>query len=248
MSASVQPGLAISVRPYEFNRGIGTLGPNEVHVWFLANSASSEDVPALRSILSAEESERAARFRFEEDRTQYVQTRGNLRRLLGSYLGIPAGEIAFSCSEHGKPSLSPPTEALEFNVSHTRGMAVLGFCRRCRIGVDVERIRTDFQTSEIAERFFSETERIALRNVAVEHRHEAFFRIWTRKEAYIKALGEGLSHPLHLFDVSLDETARLLATRPDPGEAQRWRLEDLGLPEGFVAAVAVELAGGSGEN
>lgn len=249
MPVSAQPGLTISVRRYVPGQVTppGPLRPNEVQVWYLG-SDSREDLSSLWRILSAEESERATRFRFEEDRQQYVETRGSLRRLLGAYLGIPAAEVAFSCSEHGKPSLTP-NQNLEFNVSHTKGMAVLGFCRGCRIGIDVEHIRTDFQTSEIAERFFSETERAALRAIPLEQRHKAFFRIWTRKEAYIKALGEGLSHPLHQFDVSFDETARLIATRPDPVEAQRWQLENLVVPEGFVAAVAVEMAGGSsGEN
>ena len=247
MPVSAQPGLAISVRPYLPEISPEPLGPSEVHVWLLDN-CSSTHTSTFRRILSAEENERAARFRFEPDREQYVQTRGSLRQLLGSYLGIPAAEVAFSYSEHGKPSLRP-NQNLEFNVSHTKGMAVLGFCRRYRIGVDVERVRTDFQTSEIAERFFSEAERTALRAIPVEHRHRMFFRIWTRKEAYIKALGEGLSHPLHQFDVSLDETACLMATRPDPAEAQHWHLENLAVPEGFAAAMAIEMAGGlSGEN
>jgi len=245
MPVAVQSGIVISVRPFgPHSNGPADLRPNEVHIWLAESCKASEDLTDLRSVLSPEEAERASRFHFDPDRAQYIQTRGTLRRLLGSYLGIPAGEVAFDYSGHGKPSLGDTRHRLEFNVSHTRGMAVLGFCRAGRIGVDVEHIHTDFQTSEVAERFFSLAERTALRALPAEYRHQAFFRIWTRKEAYIKALGEGLSHPLHQFDVSLDDTARLIATRPDPSEAQRWRLENIAVPAGFAAAVAIETVGG----
>jgi 4'-phosphopantetheinyl transferase len=164
---------------------------------------------------------------------------------VGSYLDIPAARVRLEYAEHGKPGLAdiPSTVDLQFNVSHTEGMAIIGFCRGHRIGVDIERLRTDFRTAEIAERFFSLSERAALREVPATQSHECFFRVWTRKEAYIKALGEGLSHPLSQFDVSLDEIAQLLATRPNAAKAQRWRLQNLPISPDFVAAMAVEFDG-----
>src|SRR5208283_3082224 len=138
---------------------------------------------------------------------------------------------------------SASSDTLDFNVSHTAGLALLAFARGRKIGIDVERIRRDFGTAEIAERFFSKAERAALRELPQEQRHEAFFRCWTRKEAFIKALGEGLSHPLDQFDVSLDPhaPAALLATRPDAHEVDRWKLLDIRLLGDFVAALALEV-------
>jgi len=130
---------------------------------------------------------------------------------------------------------------LTFSVSHADGMAAFAFTRNRMIGVDVESIRKSFDTSGIAERFFSEAERAALQNLPAHKRHQAFFRCWTRKEAYIKALGEGLSYPLHRFDVSISENEpALLATRPNPAEAGRWLLRTLPVPAGYEGVLAVE--------
>src|SRR5208283_6416 len=137
---------------------------------------------------------------------------------------------------------SASSDTLDFNVSHTAGLALLAFARGRKIGIDVERIRRDFGTAEIAERFFSKAERAALRELPQEQRHEAFFRCWTRKEAFIKALGEGLSHPLDQFDVSLapGQPAALLAARPHAEEVTRWSLWDLQVPGDYSAALAAE--------
>src|SRR5439155_2208354 len=174
---------------------------------------------------------------------EFLISHGMLRMLLGSYLSIAPQEVCFQCGSHGKPELDCATvqSTLSFNISHTDGLALCAFSSRFRIGVDVEKVRTDFNTAEIAERFFSLAEREALRGLPAQEQHEAFFRCWTRKEAYIKALGEGLSHPLHQFDVSLRKTAvALLATRPVASDAAGWFLHAVPLPEGYVGAVAVE--------
>jgi 4'-phosphopantetheinyl transferase len=152
--------------------------------------------------------------------------------------------LCFEYSEYGRPGLATGSWAgdLDFNVSHSGGHALLGFARGRKVGLDIEKIRKDFGTGEIAERFFSEAERSALLDLPQEQKHEAFFRCWTRKEAFIKALGEGLSHPLDQFDVSLAPSvpAQLLATRPDAKEAQRWRIWDLQAPTGYTAALVAE--------
>lgn len=248
MAVAIETGLKFAIRPFHsgFDRIVAPcLDAHDVHVWYirLQDSDSSD----LHNLLSPDELERAARFRFQKHRAQFVLTRGTLRSLLGAYLDISPRQISFLYSEYGKPSLAEPAshQKLNFNLSHTDGMAIFAFTRGHRVGVDIENLRTDFRPEEIAERFFSVAERTALREISPARRHEVFFRVWTRKEAYIKARGEGLSHPLHQFDVSLDDAAALLTTRPDASEAQHWQLENLTIAPGFLAAAAVETHGAS---
>lgn len=248
MAVAIAPVLKFSIHPFVpglERAGLPHLNKNEVQIWFLGLNGHDASLPDLQNLLSSEERERAARFRFEKHRDQFVLTRGALRLLLASHLAASPRQISFRYSSHGKPCLTAPANGpeLDFNVSHTEGMAILGFTRGRRIGVDIEQLRRDFRVEEIAERFFSLAERAALREIPAERIHETFFRIWTRKEAYIKARGEGLSHPLHQFDVSLDDTARLLATRPDASQTQSWQLENLEIAPGYAAAAAVETCG-----
>lgn len=239
MEAAAERAVEFTIRVAEPGSVAPSIADHEVHIWVLRLDESQSTQP-LRDSLSPDESERASRFRFDKHRNQYVLTRGTLRSLLAGYLGIPAKEISFQYSKYDKPGLAQAQD-LDFNVSHTEGMAIFGFTRGHRIGVDIEHLRSDFRTDEIAERFFSFAEREALRKIPEARRHESFFRIWTRKEAYIKALGEGLSHPLHQFDVSLDNPAALLATRPHASEAHRWQFQNLEIAPEFAAAAAVEI-------
>lgn len=201
-------------------------------------------IEGFRSLLSPDELQRAGRFRFDIDRNSYIVSRGTLRSLLGSYLNVPPRQLRFTYSEYGRPSLAneTPGSKIDFNVSHSRRVALIAFARGRQIGVDVEYVRRGFGTSEVAERFFSTVERHALRELPHEQRHDAFFRCWTRKEAFIKALGEGLSHPLDQFDVSLapGSPAVLLATRPDSHEVHRWKLWNIDVPHEYAAALATE--------
>jgi 4'-phosphopantetheinyl transferase len=156
--------------------------------------------------------------------------------------GDPAG-VRFRFSEKGKPGIAEPhANRLEFNVAHSGDVILLAFTRGRAVGVDVEQIRTDFTTDEVAERFFSSSERRSLRSLAPAVRYEAFFRCWTRKEAYIKATGDGLSLGLDQFDVSLleEQPAKLLATRPDPLEADRWTMHHLNVKPGYAAALVCQ--------
>jgi 4'-phosphopantetheinyl transferase len=224
--------------------GTPALAEDEIHVWHQNLAPGRADVEALGSLLSPDEMERAMRFRFDANRNEFIVCRGTLRDLLGQYLSVSPKDLCFEYSEYGRPSLAAvhSEESLDFNVSHSGGHALLGFARGRKIGLDIEKVRWDFGTSEIAERFFSEAERSALRDLPQNQRHDAFFRCWTRKEAFIKALGEGLSHPLDQFDVSLAPSAlaQLLATRPDANEARRWRIWDLQAPTGYAAALVAE--------
>ena len=221
------------------------LRTGEIHVWRQNLDLPLSQVEAFASPLSNDEKIRARRFRFDIGRTEFVVSRGTLRVLLEAYQGVPADRLQFAYSEYGRPRLAVPAgpEPIEFNVSHSAGVALLAFSRFQRIGIDVEKVRREFDAVEIAENFFSESERALLRDLHPDMRHEAFFRCWTRKEAFIKALGEGLSHPRDAFDVSLapGEPAALLATRPDAREADRWSLREIAVPDSYVATLAVEL-------
>jgi 4'-phosphopantetheinyl transferase len=169
-----------------------------------------------------------------------------LRVLLAAYLGNSPERIVLSYSKYGKPLLSMGLKSsdLNFNISHAEGIAVFSFAKNIQVGIDIERAQQDRNCLEISEHFFSDYEREYLRFLSDKPLNEAFIRCWTRKEAFVKAKGEGLSMPFHQFDVSLgeDEPASLLATRPDPEEALRWTLNDLAIETGYVAAVACERA------
>jgi 4'-phosphopantetheinyl transferase len=217
------------------------LGNNSVQVWLIEFARFSSEEEIWKTRLIAEEQERASRYRFAWDRKQYAVTRGCLRWLLGLYLGVEPLSIEIRYAEHGKPYLAAPYGDLQFNVSHSDGLALLAFGRGEMLGVDVELVREDVEVDEIAKRFFSPAEQAALARLPAEQRRQAFFRCWTRKEAFIKAIGEGLSLPLHQFDVSVDpeQPATLLATRPVSTEAVQWSLHDLVVPRGYAAALAV---------
>ena len=218
---------------------------NEIHVWQRRTQITPKELSRLRAHLSKDEWERAHAFRFESDRNEYFVSRGTLRTLLGAYLVAPPAELRFQYSDFGRPALAGVYEEgkLNFNVSHSGGITLWAFAMNRQIGIDVEKIRHDFSILEIAERFFSESERKALKDLPEQEQHDAFFRCWTRKEAFIKALGEGLSHPLDQFDVSLSPGVppQLLATRPCGAESQHWAIWDIAVPAGYAAALVAEL-------
>jgi len=211
------------------------------HVWKRSLHGSDAELEACHELLSEEEREKAARYRVERPRTDYILTRGTLRSLLSKYLRTTPQEISFRYTQYGKPFLANDTD-LAFNVSHSEGLALLAFTRKRDIGVDVEKFRPQTDALKLAERFFSVHERESLRSLSSDELHTAFFRCWTRKEAYIKAKGEGLSLPLHQFDVSIepDPAEALIATRPDGAEATRWMLRNLQTNPGYAAALAIE--------
>jgi len=215
------------------------LPPGEVHVWHWEPVCLPDQLDTLWKTLSEDERQRAERYRLAEHRNQFVINRAHMRRLLAAYRAMAPEELVFRYSAYGKPLLHH-RETLRFNLSHTKGRTALAVVEQREIGIDVEQIRSQADAARIAERFFSAQERRALRQVPADHLDRAFFRCWTRKEAYIKARGEGLSIPLQDFDVSLeDHAARLLSTRPDPEEANRWMLYDVRLAPGYAAALAV---------
>lgn len=218
------------------------LGVHEVHVWH-ADLTNVEDACQLEAMLSPDENERAARFRFPEHRRRFVIARGRLRQLLAAYLEVLPRDVGFAYSEAGKPELSGVhTSDIRFNVSHSGDIAAFAFALGRQIGVDVEYIRYDVDVEEIPLRFFSRMEQQTLAVLQGQRKFEGFFNCWTRKEAYVKAVGSGLSLPLRDFDVSLvpGEPAILLATRPIAKVAFQWSMESLDLGHEYAAAVVVE--------
>lgn len=220
------------------------MGRNEIHVWRAALTLKASQVHALAQILSPDEQARADRFQFQKDKVQYIATRGLLRVILGRYLDIEASQLLFCYNAYGKPALSNPPndQRLRFNLSHSHGLSLYAVTRGREVGVDVERIEPDLVRTKVAEQFFSREEVKALRRLPRSLQPIGFFNCWTRKEAYIKARGEGLSLPLDQFDVSLvpGQPAALLYTHGDLEEASRWSLHDLAPGLGYAAAVAAE--------
>lgn len=193
--------------------------------------------------LAAEEQTRAARFQFQRDRERFIVAHGLLRAILGTYLNRSPQRLAFWYHSHGKPALARESgeDTISFNMAHSQGVVIYAFARAREVGIDLEFIRRGLELEQIADRFFSRGEVAALRALPTEFREYAFFTCWARKEAYIKARGEGLSLPLDQFEVSLNpgEPAALLATQ-DPGEAHRWSLQEMPPEPGYAAALAVE--------
>jgi 4'-phosphopantetheinyl transferase len=220
------------------------LEPQQVHVWRVPLDIPASVRTALHETLSPDERDRAGRYRFDRDRNRFTVGRGVLRLLLGSYLGIPPDRPRLCYGAQGKPALANEGGEwdLQFNLSHSQGLALVAFSPGRALGVDLEQIRPDLAEDRIAESFFSRQEVATLRALPPEQQAEAFFACWTRKEAYIKALGGGLSISLDSFDVSLapGAPAALLRVRDDPGEASRWSLRELDPGPGFAGALVVE--------
>jgi 4'-phosphopantetheinyl transferase len=220
------------------------LGNDEVHVWRAALNQSPSQVDGLLDTLAEDEQARARQFYFPIDRERFVVARGVLREILGLYLNRAAQAVSFRYGSHAKPALACESgeNAIRFNMSHSRGAALYAVTRGREIGIDLEFIREDLEVEQIAGRFFSQREIATLRALPLGLRKYAFFLCWTRKEAYIKATGEGLSLSLDQFDVSLipGEPAVLLRTQADPDEALRWSLQELSVGPAYASALAVE--------
>lgn len=219
----------------------------EVHVWRVRLDAVPASEDCLTRSLSGDELARADRFVFERDRSSYRVVRGTLRAILGEYLGIPAHALEFTYNAYGKPALASARRGgdLRFNVSRTDGMALIAVACGREIGIDVERYREadgSDDTNEVARRFFAPPEVAAILALPAGQQPRAFFTCWTRKEAYVKARGEGLSVPLSRFVVSVAPTgpAALLSTTHGARELERWSLLDLEPGSDYAAALAAE--------
>lgn len=218
------------------------LEPGTIHVWRASLAQPDEVVGGLAPSLTDDECARAERFRFEYLRRRFVVGRGILRSLLAHYLSVAPADILFGYGHRGKPRLAHVLPGLHFNMAHADDLALYAVSRDRELGVDVEPIRHLPDAQEVARQFFSAHEIAQLQSVSAAWWDTAFFCCWTRKEAYIKARGEGLFLPLDQFDVSVDPAApaRLIASRIAPDDVARWRLVALWPAPGYVGALAVE--------
>lgn len=214
-----------------------------VHVWHTALDLAEDAVNRLREHLPEEDRARAARFYFPRDARRWIVARSALRLLLARYTNVHPKQLRFRLNPWGKPALDMADGALRFNLAHSGDVALYAIARDAELGVDVEKVRGERACGEIVRRFFSPREVRAWTALDASARRDAFFRCWTRKEAYIKAVGRGLAIPLSSFDVSLDpaEPPALLDARDPSGRGRRWTFSEInpGRP-GYAAALAVE--------
>jgi 4'-phosphopantetheinyl transferase len=221
------------------------LASGEVHVWAAILDLPPDRIEPLRGCLAGDELERARRFHFEVHRNRYIAGRSFLRSILARYLSVPAGQIRFRYGPKGKPylELSPAAEDLNFNMAHSSELALYAVTRLAEVGVDVEAIRPMKDLEQIAKRFFSPAEHTDLLNLPPRDRQRGFFSCWSRKEAYLKARGTGISEGLNRFAVTLepDAAARFREIDGNAAEAERWHLESLTPAEGYVGALALRV-------
>jgi len=217
------------------------LTPDAVHVWCALLNQPESRFYQLARTLSPDEQMRADKFYFEHDKRHFIVGRGVLRMLLSQYTGIDPRALQFKYGRSGKPFLVN-AEDLRFNISHSKDLALYGFTYNREIGVDIEYMRTIDDFEQIAERFFSAKENEVFRTLPYHKRMEGFYNCWTRKEAYIKATGDGLSYSLDRFDVTLapGEEAKLLSIDGNAELAAEWRLETLRPAADYIAAVLVK--------
>jgi 4'-phosphopantetheinyl transferase len=220
-----------------------SLGSGDVHVWAACLQAPREHAAIYESSLSTDELERASRFLFQRDRNRFVAGRGMLRSLLGHYLAQQPAQIQIAYSQRGKPSLAdlPSDGQIHFNLAHSDDLAVFAISRIPGIGIDLERLRPVTEAEAIAEQFFSPRETQALKTLPSGQKETAFFNLWTRKEAWLKATGEGIGELLNQVEVSLKpgDPARLLSIFEDANAAAEWTLRELVPAPGFLGALAV---------
>lgn len=217
--------------------------PPEVHVWTLALDADPGVAAAALATLPADDRRRAERMLAGPVRERWTMARAGMREVLAGYVDVPARELAFVDSGHGKPALAPGCDGggLRFNLSHAGGVGLLAVTRVGAIGVDVERVCELDDLPAIARRCFAPCERERLQGLRAPQRTRAFFECWTRKEALLKAIGLGLGGAMHEVAVSFADgaPARLLRGNEHTGDPATWWLQALAVPQGYVAAVAV---------
>jgi 4'-phosphopantetheinyl transferase len=217
------------------------LPADAVHVWRIDLARPEEDVARLAATLAADERARAQRFHFEVHRRRFTVARAGLRAVLGRYLRCPAADVRFRYGNHGKPALAGEAGDLRFNLSHSADGALVAVTLGADLGVDLEQLRALTDLEGLARRFFAAGEVTDLLAVPAAERGAAFFRCWTRKEAYIKAVGLGLACPLDRFRVSLEPGAgtRLMEIDGSAAAAAAWALTDLRPWPGYVGCVAL---------
>jgi 4'-phosphopantetheinyl transferase len=235
-------GLGTATESDQNSRAFGVLKTPEVDIVGVRLDAPAEVSAALWQLLSRDERERAGKFRYAEHRQHYIVARASLRRLLAERLRIAPRAIEFVETKYGKPRLAPVhgSADVEFNLSHSGFLALYAFTSGRAVGVDVELIREVPDADDLAERFFSPTEIASLRALPLDQRSLAFLACWTRKEAFIKGLGLGLSCPLDAFDVTIDPEApaRITRIKERIDSVANWAMYTFTRYPSYIAAVA----------
>ncbi|MGL5795359.1 MAG: 4'-phosphopantetheinyl transferase family protein [Waterburya sp.] len=221
-----------------------TLTENQIHIWRANLDLPTATIEELATILSSDEIARANRFRFTKDRNRFIAARSILRQLLGNYLQITPDKLEFEYSDRGKPRLSAlmPSSSLQFNVSHSHEYALYGFIYEQAIGVDIEYLREMSDAVKIAERFFSPKEFQLIASCPEDEQHQVFFKFWTAKEAYLKAVGTGLAGSIADVEISLDHTEcpKLLAIQGNKTTAASWSMYSCIPANNYLATIAVD--------
>lgn len=216
----------------------------EIHVWRIALQQSLSQSGKLKQLLSADECARADRFRFECDRQRFIVSHGAVRLILGNYLHTAPERLQFRATSYGKPYLAPTDgmEPLAFNLSHAGDFALCAVGHQRAIGIDIERLRPIPEAMQIAEQFFAGCEQRYLASLSPVQQIEAFFDFWTCKEAFLKARGDGLLHPLDKIVVELDTEgiATLARIDDDPYAGQRWSLGLFTPARGYTSSLVVQ--------
>lgn len=217
------------------------LDSNQIHIWYINFNLAEDVITFLDSFLSKDEIIKASKFRFKKDKNCSIITRGALRLISSKYLKMKPENITFKYGEFGKPDFDIDTK-IKFNVSHSGNMAIIGFVLNDDIGVDVEKIKSDFDVFDIAKNYFSDSEIEALKKLPIHERAKGFYRCWTRKESFIKAKAQGLSFSLDSFSVSInsDEKTELLETKWNKNEKELWKLFSFLPKENYMGAVSVK--------
>lgn len=213
----------------------------DVDLWRAELDLDPAQLSAFSSTLSPDEADRSRRFHRDSDRHRFVAGRGWLRRILGDCLGVDPAVLRFAYDINGKPRLAGADHQwLRFNMSNSDALALYAVCTEREVGVDVERVSVDVDVEALAQRFFSAAERAELAALPANDRRQAFFDCWTRKEAYLKAVGIGLGIPTQDFSVSVRSGGPVELTVPAEGAVRRWSLYAVDAGTGYAAAVAVE--------
>ena len=216
----------------------------DVHVWAASLRITFTELEAFAAVLSSDEKERAGKFKFEKHRNRFIAGRGALREIAGQYLQAKPAALRFEYTTNGKPVFANEfaSAGLHFNLAHSEDLVLIAVTRIGAIGVDVEWVRLVKEMDELVARFFSRREAQLFQKLGNEEKPDAFFNLWTRKEALLKATGEGITRSLSLVEVSFlpGEPARLLAVAGDPSKAAQWTIRELSPAEGFAGALAVQ--------
>ena len=214
------------------------LSKSEVQIWQVDLSSQTSNLAHYISLLNQDEIARKNRFKFVKDQENFAITRGVLRTLLGSFLALEPSRVAFKYTAHGKPKCATDS-AIHFNVSHTQNKAVFAFTLEAAVGIDIESITTR-PTQQLANRFFAKEEVKALSLLSQTEQQHAFYRIWTQKEAYIKAIGLGLSQSLDSFVVSVTPPAKIISIDNSIDQAGPWSMHSFTLGDAFIGHLAIK--------